>query len=132
MGKNRDDGYTRIYDDVVRMKFVEETDRGLIVRSLGLMGAAVFGIVWRHTLMRDGDCHCSTKTMGELLGISRRSARRWLVVLQGMGLIVQTQPANPDESEPPHYICAYTPIIERNRKYDPVDRESIALGTESP
>lgn len=121
MSSDREDGYTPIFDDVAQLTYWERDGAGRLVRdeggdpiihSFGLIGAAVFGIVWRHAQMQHKNCHCSLSTMSRLLGISTRSAQRWLKTLEREGMIRKIQPANLAESEPAHYVCLYMPGIE--------------------
>ena len=137
----RKNGFTILYDDVVHKTWTEQIEKDgkieTIAGEFGLMGAAVFGVVWRHFKMRDGYCHCSTKTMAKLTGLSKRSACRWLDRLRSERMIRRIKKANPEKSEPAHYVCDYTPVVERERKDPvaespyPVDRESIPCGRES-
>lgn len=93
----RTDGFTPIFDDVAR--------------SEGLVGAAVFGCVWRHCQMRDGDCHASIDTMASLLHLDESTVRRQLTKLLGSKMIRRTQ--EPTPREPAHYVCLYAPEMDR-------------------
>lgn len=91
--REQQDGFTPVYDSVAR--------------EYGLVGAAVYGVVHRHCLMRDGDCHCSLDTMAYLLGVTESTARRWLRRLEADGWIRQTQASTP--RVPAHYVCNRVP-----------------------
>jgi hypothetical protein len=58
----------------------------------GLVGAAVFGVVWRHANMRNGVCSASQERMAALLGISRITINRWIATLCTDGYLEDTTP----------------------------------------
>ena len=89
----RANGFTPIFDGVAR--------------EFGLVGAAVFGIVWRHCQMRHGRCHASIETMANLLGVNERTVRRQLVMLAQRNFI--RREAAPTPRVPASYVCLYDP-----------------------
>lgn len=60
--------------------------------ELGLMTAAVYGIVWRYCQMQDRVCHASLETISAKLGISYRSTIRHLKLLCDAGYIEDLTP----------------------------------------
>ena len=95
--EDREDGFTPVFDDVVR--------------QVGLSGAAVFGCVWRHCQMRHGNCHASMETMGTLLGLSKRTIQKQLDMLEKAKLIVKQERER--WYKPPVYVCTYEPVVKR-------------------
>jgi len=95
--KDRGPGFSMVFDDVAR--------------DFGLVGAAVFGCVWRHEHMSHGYCHASIDTMATLLGVNESTIRRQLLRLRAAKMIERTEDATP--VEPPHYVTTYVPEIKR-------------------
>lgn len=58
----------------------------------GLVGAAVFGVVLRHTNMRNGVCSASQERMAGLIGINRMTVNRWIATLCDDGYLEDTTP----------------------------------------
>ena len=98
----RDDGFSPIFDDVVR--------------EVGLVGAAVFGCVWRHEQMHDHVCKAAVGTMGKLLGLNERTVRRHLKDLVERGMIYYVQYAT--QQKPAHYLCAFKPVVSHKFRVD--------------
>ena len=71
--------HTRIFDE--------------LVPQFGLIGAAVYGVVWRYAQMRDGQCHASYERLASDIGVTARTLRTHVGKLQEAGLLsVQLQP----------------------------------------
>jgi hypothetical protein len=49
-----------------------------VLAKYGLTGAAVFGSVYRHSLMRNEICYASQETIAKMVGVSRETANRHL------------------------------------------------------
>ena len=47
-----------------------------VVADAGLNEAMVYGMVWRYCRMQNGVCYASTTTIGNRLGLSRRTVQR--------------------------------------------------------
>jgi len=77
------------------------------VEELGTVGALVYGVIWRHYKMRDGDCHASVETLAEKTGLGKSTVRKYIQILEDHGYILQTR--GPSVHEPPHYICMRGP-----------------------
>lgn len=58
----------------------------------GLVGAAVFGVVWRHANMRNGVCSASQERMAELLGVNRMTVNKWIATFCDNGYLEDTTP----------------------------------------
>ena len=58
-----------------------------IADEMGLIGAAVYGVIWRHQQMRHGYAHLGVTRMRQLLEISRRTVQRHLRELEAQDLI---------------------------------------------
>ncbi|MCH8093254.1 MAG: helix-turn-helix domain-containing protein [Chloroflexi bacterium] len=56
--------HTRIFDE--------------LIPEFGLVGAAVYGVVWRYCQMRDGSCHATHETLSNELGIGQSTVRRYI------------------------------------------------------
>ena len=63
-----------------------------VVQDLGLMEAAVFGAIWRYCQMADGVCWASQETIGERLGITRRTTLKMINKLLGAGYLIDRTP----------------------------------------
>ena len=63
-----------------------------IVEEFGLTTAAVYGVVHRHCLMRDGVCRASTRRLGELVGLSHYTVQRELMMLCEFEYLIDTTP----------------------------------------
>jgi len=59
----------------------------IVAAEVGLIGAAVFGTVWRYCQMPSGICTASNKTLAAKLHLSRRTIRRHLHRLEDLGYI---------------------------------------------
>ena len=56
--------HTRIFDE--------------LVPKFGLVGAAVYGVVWRYCQMRDKACHATHETLANELGIGQSTVRQYI------------------------------------------------------
>ena len=65
--------HTRIFDE--------------LVPQFGLVGAAVYGVVWRYAQMRDGHCHASYERLASDIGITARTLSTHVGKLQEAGLL---------------------------------------------
>jgi hypothetical protein len=95
--KKADAGFTMIFDE--------------IVREFGLTTAAVYGVVHRHCLMRDGVCRASTRRLGELVGLSHYTVQRELGMLCEFDYLIDT---TPNRRNRPHvyrdcFLNSYSP-----------------------
>jgi len=70
-----------------------------VAQDVGLIQAAVYGIVWRHCEMDDHICRASVGRMADLLGVSENTVRRHLNALVEAGYIIDT---TPDRRNAPH------------------------------
>ncbi len=64
----------------------------VLVEEFGLTTAAVYGVVHRHCLMREGVCRASTRRLGQLVGLSHYTVQRELLMLCDFGYIEDTTP----------------------------------------
>ena len=113
MIKTQLDGFTPIIDTMAE--------------RYGLVGAAVFGIVWRHCQMKRGVCDASIGTMAEKIGASTRTIQRHLRQLCTDGYLVDL---TPDLNGRPHtyqdtgkaglavVISASEPMTQSHTTYD--------------
>ena len=67
--------HTRIFDE--------------LVSEFGLVGAAVYGVVWRYCQMRDGACHASYETLGAEIGVEKSTVRRHVRKLRDAQYLAQ-------------------------------------------
>lgn len=88
-------GYTPLFDEVVTLLDGD------------VLGALVFGVIWRHSQMRNGYCHACVSTLAGLTGLNERTVQRRLRKLLGAGLIVEVAEAR--QHTPTGYAVAYTP-----------------------
>ncbi len=63
-----------------------------MAKKWGLVTAAVYGVVHRYCLLRDGNCYASTRRIGELIGLSHYTVQRELKFLAEMGFIEDLTP----------------------------------------
>ena len=63
-----------------------------LVKEVGVVQAAVYGIVWRHCQMSNGVCTASQDKMAELLGVHRATVLRHLKDLCKKGYLRDTTP----------------------------------------
>lgn len=63
-----------------------------LVNRYGLIGASVYGVVLRHSKMRNGVCSASQERMAELLGVSRATVNKWIGTLCDDGYLADTTP----------------------------------------
>ena len=54
-----------------------------VVEKYGIIGAGVFGEVWRYCQMDRHQCDAAAETIGKTLHVSLRTVQRWLKVLAG-------------------------------------------------
>jgi hypothetical protein len=62
----------------------------IVAADVGLIGAAIFGTVWRYCQMSTGTCTASNKTLAAKLNLSRSTIRRYLHRLEDLGYIERT------------------------------------------
>ncbi len=67
--------HTRIFDE--------------LVSEFGLVGAAVYGVVWRYCQMRDGACRASYETLGAEIGVEKSTVRRHVRKLRDAQYLAQ-------------------------------------------
>lgn len=67
--------HTRIFDE--------------LVPQFGLVGAAVYGVVWRYCQMRDGACRASYETLGAEIGVEKSTVRRHVRKLRDAQYLAQ-------------------------------------------
>lgn len=70
-----------------------------LVEELGLVAAAVYGVVWRYTRMHDGVCTASLETIAARAGVDRRTALRHIKGLCAAGYL---RDLTPSERARPH------------------------------
>jgi hypothetical protein len=58
-----------------------------IIDEVGLIGAAVYGIVFRFCQMRDGMCYASHSRLAKNIGVSQRTVIRYLNRLVELGYL---------------------------------------------
>ena len=63
-----------------------------VAADAGLSAAAVYGMVWRYCKMNDSICRASTTTIGNRLGLSRRTVIRCLARLIELGYLEDRTP----------------------------------------
>src|SRR5690349_4022552 len=63
-----------------------------LIPHVGLMGAVVFGKVWRYCQMTDGVCYAGLERMGAELGIKRSTMMRHIRVLVQEGYLSDVTP----------------------------------------
>ena len=71
-------GYTLLFD--------------IVVNDTNYMTAIVYGLVYRHSQMRNHACYASIGTMARLVGVSRRTIERHLTILVEKGFINKLAP----------------------------------------
>ena len=71
----------------------------IIAAQFGLVTAAVYGVVHRHCLMRDGICRASTRRMARLLGTTHITVQRHIRILVENGYL---EDLTPDRGKQPH------------------------------
>ena len=74
-----------------------------LVEKYGLIGAGVFGRVWRYCQLNDGFCRASQETIATDLGLERRTVMRWLKILCADGFITDLTPNVINHAH--HYKC---------------------------
>lgn len=79
------DGFTPIID--------------VVVEDVGLVGAAIYGVVWRHCQMKDGVCYASREALAQKAGVSLATVNRYLGELCERGYLEDT---TPDLRNKPH------------------------------
>ena len=92
--RERQAGFTPIFDEVAG--------------ELGIVAAAVYGCVWRHTQMRRQVCSASYQTIADLLGVSPRTVQTHIKALQKAGWIERVKAPTP--RLPGEYVCGRLPI----------------------
>ncbi len=71
----------------------------IVAAQLGLVTAAVYGVVHRHCQMRDGICRASIRRMAQLVGVDRATILRHLRKLVEAGYL---EDLTPDQRNKPH------------------------------
>ena len=71
----------------------------VMVQEVGLVQAAVYGVVWRYCQRRDGVCTASHGTIAEALGLARGTVQRHIGELCEAGYLRDT---TPDRKNRPH------------------------------
>ncbi len=79
--------YTPIFESIISLDGIKLAD------------AATFGLVWRYSQMECKNCHASVETMADKIGVSDKTVRRSLLVLQSCGLVKNL---TPDQRNNPH------------------------------
>ncbi len=64
----------------------------VMVQEVGIIQAAVYGVVWRYCQRRDGVCTASHETLGAALGLSRGTVQRHIKELCEAGYLRDTTP----------------------------------------
>lgn len=64
-----------------------------LVKELGLMPAAVYGVAWRYCQMETGLCQASHETIGEHLGLTRQTVHKYIKQLCDKGYLEDTTPS---------------------------------------
>ncbi|MDR3577046.1 MAG: helix-turn-helix domain-containing protein [Anaerolineaceae bacterium] len=77
-----------------------------IVQKHGIITAAVFGIIWRYSQMRDQVCRASINSLADKLGVNRLTVIRHINLLLAEGLI---QDRSPRYRNRPH-VYVVTPL----------------------
>ena len=113
MSKEEDYGFTPIFDE--------------LIKDYGLIGASVFGLVWRYCHRAHGFSHPSQKTMSKKLGISTKSVQRSLMKLCEDGMIVKVRESS--SAETAGYLYEYEPAITGvwTESPHPIDLESTRV-----
>ena len=70
-----------------------------VVQDVGLVGATVFGVIWRHCQMSRGVCDASKETLADKCGVSERTVIRWTKELCKAGYL---EDLTPDLRNKPH------------------------------
>ena len=71
----------------------------IAVQDVGLVTAAVYGVMWRYCQMEDGVCRAALSTIADRIGVDRRTVIRHIATLVDAGYIVDT---TPDATHVPH------------------------------
>jgi len=71
----------------------------VMVKEVGIIQAAVYGVVWRYCQRRDRVCTASHDTLAEALGLSRGTVQRHIKELCEAGYLKDT---TPDRKNRPH------------------------------
>jgi len=71
----------------------------VVVQDIGLVTAAVYGVMWRYCQMEDHVCKAAMETIAAKIGIERRTAMRHVAALVTAGYVVDT---TPDAKNAPH------------------------------
>jgi len=74
------DGFTPLIDSLVSNP------------DIGIIGAAVFGRMWRYCQMENGICHASLESIADEIGVSRRTAIRYSDILVSLGYLKDLTP----------------------------------------
>jgi len=71
----------------------------LVIKDVGIVGAGVYGRVWRYCQGERGVCQAKQETIADELGMSRHTILRWLTKLCDAGYLEDT---TPDLRNKPH------------------------------
>lgn len=92
-----------------------------LAQEVGLVCAAVYGVVWRKCQMKEGICKASMDTLGTDINVDRATVLRNIKKLCKLGYLVDL---TPDRRNAPHdYVLAKT-VAECNS----LGGESVAMG----
>jgi hypothetical protein len=69
-----------------------------LAREVGLVTAAVYGVVWRYCQMKDGVCSASLETIAEHVGLDRKTAERHVKKLCQKGYLKDLTPGTRNKS----------------------------------
>ena len=70
-----------------------------VTGAIGVIGASIFGRVWRYCQGNRRVCQASHETIGDELGLHRNTVNRYLLQLVEMGLLIDH---TPDLKNRPH------------------------------
>jgi hypothetical protein len=71
----------------------------VLAQEVGLITAAIYGVVWRYCQMKDGVCRASLETIAQRLGIKRKTVERHIKKLCERGYL---KDLSPDVKNRPH------------------------------
>lgn len=75
-----------------------------LAQEVGLVCAAVYGVVWRYCQMKDGICRASLDTLGSDINVDRATVMRSVKKLCELGYLIDQTPAR--RNAPHTYILA--------------------------
>lgn len=96
-----------------------------VVQDVGLVAAAVYGVVWRHCEMRDKVCHASIATLSDFIGVKRRTTERHLQELCDAGYLHKMKrPGKPSV----YQIARGVLLIQEMKMEDESDSRTPCVG----